>query len=140
MQYGSSEEPKTEGYTPLHLFGNANSPQNLTFSDGESGWSFNDGKKGTYVFFRRESDKTVEDENVEEEKEEKEEAVAPATDAPSTETPSGEAPAVSGSAADAGAALGGGTVALTGVLCGACGVFLGIAFTALKRKKKIADR
>ena len=140
VQYGSSEEPKIEGYTPLHLFGTANSPQNLTFSDGESGWSFNDGKKGTYVFFRRESDKTVEDEKVEEEKEEKEEAVAPATDAPSTETPSGEAPAVSGSAADAGAALGGGTVALTGVLCGACGVILGIAFTALKRKKKIADR
>ncbi len=53
VQYGSADEPKTENYTPLHLFGTPNTPQNLTFADGESGWSYNDGKKGTYVFFRR---------------------------------------------------------------------------------------
>ena len=47
------------------MFGAPNTPQNLTFADGNKGWSFNDGKKGTYVFFRRESDKTVEDEKVE---------------------------------------------------------------------------
>ncbi len=53
VQYGSADEPKTENYTSLHLFGAPNTPQNLTFADGESGWSYNDGKNGTFVFFRK---------------------------------------------------------------------------------------
>ncbi len=53
VQYGSANVPKTEGYTALHMFGAPNTPQNLTFADGENGWSYNDGKKGTYLFFRR---------------------------------------------------------------------------------------
>ncbi len=41
------------GSYPLHLFGTPNASQNLTFADGESGWSYNDKNNGTYLFFRR---------------------------------------------------------------------------------------
>ena len=51
VQYGKSKAP--EGYSPLHLFGVLSSAQNLTFEDGESGWSYNDKKGGTYLFFNR---------------------------------------------------------------------------------------
>lgn len=38
-------------YSPLHMFATPNVAQNLTFADGESGWSYNDKNKGTYLFF-----------------------------------------------------------------------------------------
>ena len=41
------------GYSPLHLFGKPNAAQNLTFADGEAGWSFNDKEGGIYLFFER---------------------------------------------------------------------------------------
>ena len=128
VQYGSSEAPKTEGYTPLHLFGAPNTAQNLTFSDGESGWSFNDKKNGTYVFFRREKSETVADETYEEE----EEVVDPAADDDVAEASSGGSAAVSGSSADTGAVVGNGTVVMVGV----CGVILGMIVMALIRRKK----
>ncbi len=132
VQYGSSEEPKTEGYTPLHLFGAPNTPQNLTFADGESGWSYNDKKNGTYVFFRREMSSTGEDE--------KEEVVDPAVSGNAVDASSDESPVVSGSAADIGTATGTGTTVLVGVLCGACGVILGVTVMGLiRRKKKSSD-
>ena len=123
VQYGSAEEPKTEGYTPLHLFGSPNTAQNLTFADGESGWSFNDGKKGTYVFFRRGAQDAIDDiaeEKVEESNEDKN-------------------PVVSGSAVDIkniGTALHGGTLVLVGVLSGVCGIFIGVVGMTLMRRKK----
>lgn len=43
------------GYSPLHMFGTPNSAQNLTFADGESGYSYNDKKGGTYLFFKRDN-------------------------------------------------------------------------------------
>jgi hypothetical protein len=49
--YGSDRTP--DDYYPLHYFGKPNAPQNLTYADGANGWSFNDGKDGTYFFFKR---------------------------------------------------------------------------------------
>ena len=132
VQYGSSEEPKTEGYTPLHLFGTPDAPQNLTYADGESGWSYNDGKKGTYVFFRRDNEAAADSESDDEE-------IAGDADAASGEAVSGPAvsgPAVSSPAVDAGSALSGGTVALIGTGCGLVGIFIGAMGLALIRRKK----
>ena len=42
-----------DGYSPLHFFGKPNAPQNLTYADGENGWSYNDDEDGTYFFFKR---------------------------------------------------------------------------------------
>ena len=43
------------GYSPLHMFGTPNAAQNLTFADGESGYSYNDKEGGTYLFFKRDN-------------------------------------------------------------------------------------
>ena len=50
-QRGKSTTP--DGYSPLHFFGKPNAPQNLTFADGDNGWSYNDDEGGTYFFFER---------------------------------------------------------------------------------------
>ena len=50
-QRGCSDTP--DGYSPLHFFGKPNAPQNLTFADGDNGWSYNDDEGGTYFFFER---------------------------------------------------------------------------------------
>ena len=50
-QRGKSATPN--GYSPLHFFGKPNAPQNLTFADGDNGWSYNDKEGGTYFFFER---------------------------------------------------------------------------------------
>ena len=55
VRYGKSEELKSEEFSPLHMFGTPNTAQNLTFADGDNGWSYNDGKKGTYLLFHRAS-------------------------------------------------------------------------------------
>ena len=52
-QYGKNTTPT--GYSPLHFFGKPNAAQNLTFADGNNGWSFNDKEGGTYFFFEREN-------------------------------------------------------------------------------------
>ena len=44
-----------DGYSPLHLFGQPNASQNLTFADGENGWSYNDKAGGIYLFFGRDA-------------------------------------------------------------------------------------
>lgn len=58
---GSSGSTTPSGLSPLHLFGYPNSAQNLTFSDGENGWSFNDKLGGTYMYFERNPNYTVPD-------------------------------------------------------------------------------
>ena len=58
-QTGKTDSPGKE-YSPLHLFGTNSTPQNLTFADGDNGWSFNDKENGIYLFFKR-SDKEVSD-------------------------------------------------------------------------------
>ncbi len=35
------------------MFGTAEVPQNLTFADGDNGYSYDDKNGGTYLFFRR---------------------------------------------------------------------------------------
>ena len=125
VQYGSADEPKTENYTPLHLFGAPNTPQNLTFADGNKGWSFNDGKKGTYVFFCRGG--AGEESNSTEGKQE---------DANGAREDAAADRAVSGSAADIGTATGNVTTALVGAICGVAGILIGFAAGGLRRRKK----
>ena len=141
VQYGSSDEPKTAGYSPLHLFGSPNTAQNLTYADGESGWSFNDGKNGTYVFFRRGTKEALDDvaeEKTEEVKKDKDEK-ADDEKVDDKEVP-GDA-VVSGSAVDgmedAGTTMRGGKYAVVGLLCGVGGIFIGAIGMALIRRKKI---
>lgn len=50
-QHKTDQTP--DGYTPLHFFGKPNTPQNLTYADGDNGWSYNDDEHGTYFFFKR---------------------------------------------------------------------------------------
>lgn len=42
-----------DSYSPLHMFGTPEVPQNLTFADGDNGYSYADKNGGTYLFFRR---------------------------------------------------------------------------------------
>ena len=51
VQTGDSKNPGD--YSPLHYFGTPNAAQNLTFADGENGWSYNDDEGGIYLFFTR---------------------------------------------------------------------------------------
>jgi hypothetical protein len=53
VKKGDSVTPA--GYSPLHLFGKPNAAQNLTYADGEAGWSFNDKAGGIYLFFERDA-------------------------------------------------------------------------------------
>ena len=50
VKTGDETAPGME-YSPLHMFGTPNVVQNLTFADGDNGWSFNDKNHGTYLFF-----------------------------------------------------------------------------------------
>ena len=50
VKTGDSQAP-AEGYAPLHMFGTPNVAQNLTFADGNNGYSYNDKNHGTYLFF-----------------------------------------------------------------------------------------
>ena len=132
VQYGLDDEPQIEGYSPLHIFGTPNAAQNLTFADGESGWSYNDGKNGTYVFFRRGTEVAADSEA-----EDESEDVVGGSAEDETVTDGSEAQAVSGSAADAGTTLSGSTIALIGAGCGVAGIFIGaFGMTLVRRKKK----
>ena len=57
--YGKTKAP--EGASPLHYFGKPNTAQNLTFADGESGWSYNDEMGGTYLYFKRDANAVLPD-------------------------------------------------------------------------------
>ena len=148
VQYGSSVAPKTAGYSPLHLFGTPNTAQNLTYADGESGWSFNDGKNGTYVFFRRGTKDVVDEVVVEKSTEEvkKEDIEEKTKDDAKTEdeTVKGAADdtktddtAVSGSAADIGTSMGTGMIVMIGALCGVVGIAIGFGVGTTRRKRKV---
>ena len=130
VQYGSADEPEVNGYSPLHLFGSPNAAQNLTYADGESGWSYNDGKNGTYVFFRRGNEAVA---DLEKEDEDADAVGGSAEDEAASDGTGSQA--VSGSAVDAGTALGGGTVVLIGAGCGVAGIFIGLLLANIRRKK-----
>lgn len=53
-------------YLPLHMFGTVHVAQNLTFADGDAGYSFEDKKDGTYLYFMRYYGETTEEGTVSE--------------------------------------------------------------------------
>ena len=57
-------------YLPLYMFGTVHVAQNLTFADGDAGYSFEDKKGGTYLYFMRYYGETTEEGTKEETKEE----------------------------------------------------------------------
>ena len=57
--YYGKDRSKSDFTTPLHIFGQPNTPQNLTYADGEKGWSYNDRKGGTYLYFTHYDEKAL---------------------------------------------------------------------------------
>lgn len=139
VQYGSSTVQES-GYLPLHMFGTPNVAQNLTFADGENGYSFNDNKKGTYLFFRRDaaaaSIVTYEQPEQTEEATDTASEVSEGNGTTADATVSGSAATVSGT----GTAMSGGVVALIAFACLAGGGFAGYVIGATRRKKYLADK
>ena len=129
---GSDKTP--DGYSPLHMFGEPNVVQNLTFADGDNGWSYNDSVNGTYLFFRRDDSSFTGYEEVAEEAKEEETEAEAAADAASGSAASGSSADTSGIA----------TVVSqpTGILYGVGGVVVGIVIGfvgagVLRKKKRI---
>ena len=132
--YGSSKSPGSE-YSPIHMFGTRNVAQNLTFADGENGYSFNDGRGGIYFYYMHAGDvKMFGADDADASKDDEKESVSVATDVDTTQTE--EAQATAGSE-QAGTALSGGVVALIGVGGLVAGCFIGGIVVGVRRKKKI---
>ena len=114
VKYGDENRTPAEGYSALHLFGTPNTAQNLTYADGESGWSYNDGKNGTYLLFHRVAGDVAEAEGGDE-----------------------KGGAVSGSSADIGTVTGTGIVALIAILCCFAGFFIGFVISKKRQQKNL---
>ena len=135
---GDSKMPGT-GYTPLHMFETNNVAQNLTFADGDNGYSFNDKNGGTYLYFSHANAVITYtgrgDETVSESK----------NDGKNNEFTSGassEPAAVSGSAVgtdQTATALSSGMVALIGAICLVIGGLAGFVIADTRRKKHLKD-
>ncbi|MBR6229222.1 MAG: hypothetical protein IKQ97_05745 [Eubacterium sp.] len=135
VYYGNSKRG-SYGTTPLHMFGTPNVEQNLTNADGEKGWSYNDKRRGTYLYYSHYDGSLI---NKEDEKTEETVSDEPSVTAePSADTATDET-AVSGAAADIGTSTGAGTTALIGALCGVAGIGIGFAVGATRRRKKVKD-
>ena len=115
VQYGSEKTP--DGYSPLHLFGSPNTSQNLTFADGENGWSFNDEKGGTYLFFKRDRDVISDKED---------------------DRASGDSQAMDN--AVSGTAISRGVTALVGAVCMVVGIFIGAIGMYFRGKREKDER
>ncbi|MBR1873404.1 MAG: hypothetical protein IJ807_00710 [Eubacterium sp.] len=61
IKKGKDGSNTPSGYSPLHMFGSKDVPQNLTFSDGESGWSYGDKSDGLYMYFQRDEGTSTSD-------------------------------------------------------------------------------
>ena len=133
VYYGDNRS-KSSAATPLHMFGQPNTPQNLTNADGEKGWSYRDGMGGTYLFFSRYDGKSIDDEAAGEDKKEKASAEPSATEEPAADTETEET-AVSGSSVDVGTVTGTGTIAVVGAICGVVGIVIGFIVGDIRRKK-----
>ncbi len=64
LKKGEEGKITPDGYSPLHLFGAPNTAQNLTFSDGESGWSYGDSSNGLYLYFEKDNNEYIDNEDV----------------------------------------------------------------------------
>jgi hypothetical protein len=110
-------------YSPLHMFGTPNVAQNLTFADGDNGWSYNDKNKGTYLFFTH-ADAQV------------------SYSDPTAKTASSESDADTtqgngaADAKDVGTALSTGVIILIGAAGLVAGIFIGAITTNVRRKKR----
>ena len=135
VYYGNGRS-KSGAATPLHMFDQPNMPQNLTYADGEKGWSYNDKNKGTYLYFSRYDGQSVDDKDTDGGKEKTAAGEPSATGEPSADTSSDDT-VVSGSAADIGTSTGVETVALIGALCGVAGIGIGFAVGTTRRKRKV---
>ena len=131
---GSSGATVPSGYSPLHTFGHDSVPQNLTYADGEKGYSFNDKAGGTYLYFERDPDAfSYAESDDEEEQEQEEEQVQEKEAGESGETAeNGENAGAGGEAT----AITSGNTALTGGLCAVGGIVIGLFGGILIQKKK----
>ncbi len=122
---------RADDLSPLHMFGTPTVPQNLTFADGEEGWSYNDKNNGTYLFFSRSGDKVIEEEEEKEVvSEKKDEAASENADVATSEAVSGSAVAED----QTGTAISGGYIILI-----AAGVLI-IAFCVILYTRKRGKR
>ena len=137
-QTGKSDTPG-KGYTPLHIFGTTNVAQNLTFYDGESGYSYRDGNKGTYLFFSHAGTVITyegKDEKSGSTDDADDKTTADESDSQTVEV--ADAQAVSGTAVAAdqtGTALSGGVLVLVGAAGIVAGGFGGFVIASRRRRK-----
>lgn len=124
-------ENRADNLSPLHMFGTPTVPQNLTFADGEEGWSYNDNNNGTYLFFSRSGDKVIGEEEKEVVSEKKDEAASENADVATSEAVSGSAVADED---QTGTAISGGYIILI-----AAGVLI-IAFCVILYTRKRGKR
>ena len=113
-------------YSPLHMFGTPNVAQNLTFADGDNGWSYNDKNNGTYLFFTHAdaqisySDPTAK-------------AAAPAANADKAQGSDISA------SKDSGTVISTGVIVLIGVAGIVTGIFIGLVTANVRRRRRSAD-
>ncbi|MBO6108863.1 MAG: hypothetical protein J6P16_05610 [Eubacterium sp.] len=125
--------PESDEYKPLHMFGTPNAAQNLTFADGESGYSYNDKKNGTYLFFRRDDGAPVVDDSaVSENKEKKSESNSTAKDQTAISTGA----AASATEGQTGTAATGGVIIAAAGIGFAAGVVVCLCAVRFSRRKK----
>ena len=137
VQTGKAVAP-SESYSPLHMFGTPNTPQNLTYADGESGYSYNDNNNGTYVFFRRDTGAPIEEDTV---GEGESSGDAGSVNETGTGNASGQAAenetgVTSGQAAALGTSVNGGYIFIAVTAGLVAGIFIGVVGTSFTRKRK----
>ena len=121
IRVGSSEAPESAS-SPLHMFGKSNAAQNLTFADGENGYSYNDKNGGTYLWFSHTGKVITYTDDAETDK------------TPEAVSVTKDAEVVSDKAA--GTALSGGVVALIAVASAFAGGFIGFVIANTRRRRK----
>ena len=120
------------------MFGTPNTPQNLTYADGESGYSYNDNNNGTYVFFRRDTGAPIEEDTVGEGESSED---AGSVNETGTGNASGQAAengtgVTSGQAAALGTSVNGGYIFIAVTAGLVAGIFIGVVGTSFTRKRK----
>ena len=122
--------------SPLHMFGTVNVAQNLTFSDGDSGYSYRDGRGGIYLYFTRFDGKTTEEKT---EPETQEETVSKTSSDGTSETASAVADTENGGKTDGedqnATVMSSGTIVLIGCSSIALLVIVILAINYSRRRK-----